>query len=289
MGSDEVNHNGDLNEDESVLRKRPAHLSSREEQERAKVVKATTHSPSHLLDTHHLHKIASFKNPTSVKHDLDDSPLEDMKRAQKVVDQSQTPVTAEESLCSDRFPTRFSKDAWSICQFGSTDSRHREKLYFCLPKSCRDSEKDIGDVKPLTMILSGAQKCVSPALVASKEGSDIDQISKTIGDKMTQIAYLALEEERKMQTTLAAEVSRMKEVNENLLSRIDSRISENLELEKLLKQERERSLLELNTQKEKHKAEIIKCKTESVKSHVTNGRLQKKCVALKAELDELVK
>lgn len=37
------------------------------------------------------------------------------------------------------------------------------------------------------MILSGAQKCVSPALVASKEGSDIDQISKTIGDKMTQV------------------------------------------------------------------------------------------------------
>lgn len=92
-----------------------------------------------------------------------------------------------------------------------------------------------------------------------------------------------------MQTTLAAEVSRMKEVNENLLSRIDSRISENLELEKLLKQERERSILELNTQKEKHKAEIIKCKTELVKSHVTNGRLQKKCDALKAELDELVK
>lgn len=54
-------------------------------------------------------------------------------------------------------------------------------------KSCRDSEKDIGDVKPLTMILSGVQKCVSPALVASKEGSDIVQISKTIGDKMTQV------------------------------------------------------------------------------------------------------
>lgn len=56
-----------------------------------------------------------------------------------------------------------------------------------------------------------------------------------------------------------------------------------------MKQERERSILELNTQKEKHKAEIIKCKTELVKSHVTNGRLQKKCDVLKAELDELVK
>ncbi|XP_004296822.1 PREDICTED: uncharacterized protein LOC101303503 isoform 1 [Fragaria vesca subsp. vesca] len=156
-------------------------------------------------------------------------------------------------------------------------------------KSCGDSGKDVRDVKAIPKILDGAQKCVSPASMAIEEESDLVQISKSIGDKMTQMAYLALEEERKMQNTLAAEVSRLKEVNENLLSRIDNRISENLQLEKLLKQERERSMLEMDTQKEKFKAEIIKCKTELVKSNVTNGKLRKKCDALKAELDEFVK
>ena len=103
------------------------------------------------------------------------------------------------------------------------------------------------------------------------------------------MAYTALEEERKMQITLAAEVSRLKEVNESLLSRLDSCISENLELEKLLKQERERSMFELNTQKEKFKDEIIKCKTELVKSNASNCKLRKTCDALKAELDEFLK
>lgn len=54
-------------------------------------------------------------------------------------------------------------------------------------KFCGDSGKDVRDVKAIPKILDGARKCVSPASMAIEEESDLVQISKSIGDKMTQV------------------------------------------------------------------------------------------------------